>query len=326
MKALIVGLGSIGTRHARNLAALGHEVLGFDPAEARRAACAFPTVDDLPKGLAARCNFAVIASPNRYHVEQAMAAASAGLHLFIEKPLAVSSQGLAALREAADRNGLCSLVGSNWKFHPALAEAKRLVESGEIGDPLAVQAVGGQYLPDWHPWEDYRRGYSARLDLDGGALFDSHEVDLLTWLLGPVASVNCRIARSGTLDIETEDLVCMTLAFRSRALGTLQLDYLQHPYCRRIHITGSRGTLVWDALENEVVHYSAADKRWHRWKTPLAYEINQMYVEEMRHFTSCIEGAATSWTPLGHAAHVVAIYDAARASSSRGGAPQEVAA
>jgi len=326
MKALVIGLGSIGARHARNLLTLGHQVVGFDPEPARRTAKGTTSVEDLAEGFTAGCDFAIVASPNRFHLEQGMAAVRAGLHLFVEKPLAEGGDDLSALVAEASRKRLCAMVGSNWKFHPLLVRAKALLEANEIGTPLAVQAIGGQYLPDWHPWEDYRRGYSARRDLGGGALLDSHELDLLAWLLGPVATVSCRLARTGTLEIDTEDLVCMTLAFRSGALGTLQLDYLQRPYGRRVHLTGSKGTLIWDAPENELALFTAASGHWHRWRTPLSYDINQMYVDEMRHFTECIAGQVETRTPLQQAAHVIAVFDAARASAARGGAAQEVAA
>lgn len=325
MRALVIGLGSIGARHARNLLTLGHEVVGFDPDPARRAVPGATPVADLAHGFAAGCDFAVVASPNRFHLEQSLAAARSGLHLFVEKPLAAGGEGLAALLSETSQRRLCAMVGSNWKFHPLLVQAKALLDAGEIGAPLAVQAVGGQYLPDWHPWEDYRRGYSARSDLGGGALLDSHELDLLAWLIGPVAAVNCREVRTGTLEIDTEDLVCMTLEFLNGALGTLQLDYLQRPYGRRVHLTGSKGTLIWNALENELALFTAAGGHWHRWRTPLSYDINQMYVDEMRHFADCIGSQGETRTSLRQAAHVVAVFDAARASAARGGATQEVA-
>jgi predicted dehydrogenase len=331
MKALIAGLGSIGTRHALNLRGLEVGVVGFDPDAARREAFkarvpGAALVGRLDEGLAQGCSMAVIASPNRFHLEQCLAAADAGLHFLVEKPLATATDGIAELVARAERRRLVAMVGSNWKFHPALARMRGLLEAGEIGRALAVQAVGGQYLPDWHPWEDYRRMYSSRRELGGGALLDSHDVDYLTWLLGPVASVSCRTATTGTLDIDTEDLAAMTLAFRSGALGTLQLDYLQRPYSRRVHVTGESGTLVWDAVENELSHYVPREQAWRRWKPPVSYDLNRMYIEEMQHFLDCVRQGRAPLTPLAQGAHVMAVLDACRRSAARGGAPEAVAA
>jgi predicted dehydrogenase len=304
-------------------------VVGYDPDPARRDAFAARVpgaalAGALEEGLAQGCSVAVIASPNRFHLEQSLALAKAGLHLLIEKPLAVAAAGIEDLIALVERRRLVAMVGSNWKFHPGLGRMQSLIAAGEIGAPLAVQALGGQYLPDWHPQEDYRKMYSARRELGGGALLDSHDVDYLTWILGPVAAVSCRIAATGKLQIDTEDLACMTLAFRSGVLGTLQLDYLQRPYSRRVHVTGEAGTLIWDAVENELSHYSPREQAWRRWKPPVSYDLNRMYVEEMQHFLECVRGGGTPLTPLRQGAHVMAVLDACRRSAARGGAPEEL--
>jgi predicted dehydrogenase len=331
MKALIAGLGSIGTRHALNLRSLDVAVVGYDPDPARRDAFkarvpGAALAGALEDGVAQGCSVAVVASPNRFHLEQCFSLVNAGVHFLVEKPLATAATGVQELVAQTERRKVVAMVGSNWKFHPALARMRGLLESGEIGRPLAVQAVGGQYLPDWHPWEDYRGMYSSRRELGGGALLDSHDVDYLTWMLGPMASVSCRTATTGTLEIDTEDLACMTLAFRSGVLGTLQLDYLQRPYSRRVHVTGETGTLIWDALENELSHYSPREQAWRRWKPPAPYDLNRMYVEEMQHFLECVRGSGAPLTPLRQGAHVMAVLDACRRSAAHGGAAEEVAA
>jgi predicted dehydrogenase len=161
--------------------------------------------------------------------------------------------------------------------------------------------------------------YSASRNLGGGILLDCHEIDLLTWLLGPVGSVNCRLTNTGSIDIETEDLVCMTLEFRSGVIGTLQLDYLQRPCARRFHITGTKGTVIWDYLEHSVSCYSSEHKSWTRWHNPIGYDLNNMYIEQAKHFIDCISYGSTLMTPLSHAAHVLAVIDAARLSAADNG-------
>jgi predicted dehydrogenase len=331
VKALIVGLGSIGTRHARNLAASGCELIGFDPSAERReqferrfVGAAVRT--SLENALEDRSDFAIVASPNRFHLPQAVMLARAGLHLLIEKPLAVDSNGVEQLCAEVAQRKLVAMIGSNWKFHPMLARMHELLGAGEIGRPLAAQALGGQYLPDWHPYEDYRQMYSSRSELGGGALLDSHDIDYISWLLGPIALVSCRTVTTGTLAIDTEDLVCMTLEFASGAVGTLQLDYLQHPYGRRIHLTGESGTLAWDVMQNELVHYSRADKTWRTWKPPVSYDLNEMYVAELDHFVRCVREGGVPATPLSQGIHVMGVIDAARRSAARSGAPERIAA
>jgi predicted dehydrogenase len=329
MRALIVGLGSIGRRHGRNLAALGVEVVGFDPVADRRTAFTREVqgakgCEIFEAGLEAGCDCAVIASPNVHHLDQAIASARVGLHLFIEKPLAVSPVGVEVLADEVERRGLTTMMGSNWKFHPGPRQLKRLIKSGALGRVLAVQAIGGQYLPDWHPREDYRRMYSSRVDLGGGVLLDSHEVDYLTWLLGPITTVTCRTERTGTIEIETHDLASLLLVFASNATGTLQIDYLQRSYTRRVHLTGSGGTAIWDYPEGLVRHYDGTDGRWHEYRTPEGYELNQMYEDEMRHFLDCVAARRPTLTPLSQALHVLSVLEQARLSAEKGGVPLEV--
>lgn len=330
MKALVIGLGSIGRRHARNLHALGVGVAGVDPAAHQREAFVAEVpgsevYSELESGLRAHCEVAIVASPNVCHAEQARACAAAGLHLFIEKPLAVDLDGIQDLAADVARRRLMVLLGSNWKFHPGPLRLKELIERGELGRVVAVQAVGGQYLPDWHPWEDYRRMYSSRRDLGGGVLLDSHDLDYLTWLLGPLMSIACRVISTGALDIETCDLACLLLAFSSGAMGTLQLDYLQRPYARRVHLTGTDGTAIWDHTAGAVREYRAATKSWTETLIPADYDINDMYVSEMRHFLECVRGNVPTVTPLDQAVHVLTALERARASSMAGGGLMAVA-
>jgi predicted dehydrogenase len=326
MDALVVGLGSIGRRHARNLRTLGVEVEGFDPDPARRSAfqaeIGGAVHADLDAALATRrASLAVIGSPNVFHLEQALACARAGLDLFIEKPLSHSLEGVAALGEEVARRELVMLLGSNWKFHSGPRRVKALVDSGEFGRVLAVQAIGGQYLPDWHPREDYRSMYSSRRALGGGVLLDSHDVDYTTWLAGPVVSVACIAKRTGTLDIETCDMACALLTFAGGACGTLQIDYLQRPYARRLHVTASEGTIIWDYPEGVVRSYRASTGAWDEFRMANDYDVNTMYVDEMVHFLECCRSRSTTVTPFSQALHVLTVLDAAARSAAAGGTP-----
>lgn len=329
MKGIVFGLGSIGRRHGRNLRALGVGVAGFDPDPDRREAFASEVAGSdvhasVEDALQVSAEFAVIASPNAFHLKQALACARIGLHLFIEKPLGTDGTGVSELVAEVDRRGLVALLGSNWKFHPGPQRLKAIIDSGDLGRVLAVQALGGQYLPDWHPWEDYRGMYSSRHDLGGGVLLDSHDLDYLTWLVGPLASVTCRTISTGTLEIDTCDLACLLLVFVSGATGTLQLDYLQRPYGRRVHITGSDGTAIWDHSEGTVRQYRGVTREWSELAIPSDYDLNEMYVEEMRHFLDCVARQRPTVTPLDQAVHVLSVLGHARASAGRGGVPTAV--
>jgi predicted dehydrogenase len=257
MKILIFGLGSIGRRHARCFKTLGiSHVAGFDPDSERRAQfkseTGGPVFSAESEGLAFNPDLVVVASPNIFHIQQAKLAATADKPMLIEKPLGTDLFAARELCEMIEARGLYAHVGSNWKFHPAFQTMKAWLNKNRIGIPTGVQALAGQWLPDWHPWEDYRGMYSARRDLGGGAIFDSHEIDYMLWLLGPVNEFCGFKAQSGVLEIETEDVAAALFRFENNALGVLITDYIQRFPRRRYHISGSEGTIEWDYADGHV--------------------------------------------------------------------------
>jgi predicted dehydrogenase len=166
MRALIVGLGSIGRRHARNWATLRlgdvwvcrqqgapqPEALGV---EAR-------VIRDLDQALAAGPEVVIVSNPTSLHVETARQAIEAGAHVLVEKPLGHTLDGVAQLLTQSAARQRLVMVGYNLRFHPGLLRLRQLLHAGAIGQPLAARVEMGEYLPDWHPWEDYRHGYAAR--------------------------------------------------------------------------------------------------------------------------------------------------------------------
>ena len=138
------------------------------------------------------------------------------------------------------------LVGFQFRFHPGLRQVKQLLDEGAIGKPLSARAHWGEYLPNWHPWEDYRLGYAARPELGGGVVLTlSHPLDYLRWLLGEVESLWLLPAIKG-LGMPVEDLAEIGLRFSKGAIGSLHLDYDQRPPSHTLEIMGTHGTIRWD--------------------------------------------------------------------------------
>lgn len=302
MKTLILGLGSIGMRHARCFQSLGVSALaGFDPTESRRQTFAHtiggPTFETESDALAWKPELVVVASPNIFHLPQAMIFAGAGIPLFIEKPLGTDLEAARQLEALVQEKGLYTHVGSNWKFHPAFQTMKRWVDDGKLGRITGIQVLAGQWLPDWHPWEDYRHMYAARKSLGGGAIFDTHELDYMTWLLGPVTAFHGFKAHSQTLDIETEDVASCTMMFERGALGTLLTDYIQRTPRRSYHISGSEGTLEWSHSSGIVAFYAPQSDQAEQQDCRLD-DINDMYVAQARHVLEDIATGRSAVTPV----------------------------
>lgn len=319
----IIGCGSIGKRHIGNLLALqAGEVIGCDPqAERRReleARFGLACADSLEAVWEHRPSVAFVTVPTSLHLEVALQAAEHGCHLFIEKPLADRLEGTDRLLATIRDRGLVSLVGCNLRFHPGLATVKRLLEEGVVGRVTAARVECGQYLPDWHPAEDYRHGYSARRDQGGGVILDAiHELDYIRWLLGEVAAVACFAGRLSGLEIETEDSAAILLRFASGGIGEVHLDYVQRAHRRTCQIIGEGGTILWD-YAGGVSWFSAATRQWTALPAPPGWQANAMYLDELRHFLACLDGRERSVQDVAEGRRVLEIALAAKESSATG--------
>ncbi len=320
---LIVGCGSIGRRHARNLKHLGARRIWTFDVDMERAQTLAREVDGQAWNqwedvLRAGPQVALVCTPPVYHIPQSLDLARHGVHLFIEKPLAPSLDGIEQLMAEVQTRHLHTLVGCNFRFHPGLQRLHQWLQEGELGRPLFARATFGQYLPDWHPWEDYRQGYSAQRALGGGVLLDRiHEFDTLWWLFGPVKRVQGWLTHTGTLDIETEDLVEAWLEFQQGVRASVHTDYLNRRYTCRLEVVGTEGSATWSFAPHEVERYRADRKETHRITWP-RYEGNEMYIEEMKHFLRVLAGLEEAVKPLEQARDLLAAVLAVRASSQQG--------
>jgi predicted dehydrogenase len=297
MKFLIAGFGSIGRRHFRNLLALGERDILFY--RTRRSTlpddelAGFTVETDLQAALAHKPDAVIVANPTALHLEVAIPAARAGCCLFLEKPLSHNLERLDELQAALASGGGRAFVGFQYRFHPGLRCIQTLLADGAIGRATSVHAHWGEYLPAWHPWEDYRQGYSARPELGGGVVLTlCHPLDYLRWLLGEIQDLHAFTATLGDLGLPVEDTAQFLLRFQSGALGSLHLDYLQRPPAHRLEIVGTEGTLQWDNADGAVRWYSASAGRWQAYVPPADFERNTLFLEMMRHFLCVVRGQA----------------------------------
>lgn len=323
MRVAVVGTGSIGLRHCRNLVSLGHRVMAWDSDPARLHAAAgiegVTAVTGLDAALGARPDAVLVCTPPALHVDVARRALEADAHVFVEKPIAHASDEVPELLDLAKRRGRTLAVGYNLRFLPGLRRVKALVDAGRIGRVHSARAEFGHYLPRWRPGRDYRDNYAVRKDLGGGILLDAiHEVDYLGWLLGDVAEVFCAAGHLSDLAGDTEDVAELVLRFASGALGQVHLDYVRRAYRRTLELIGAEGVIAWDyATRTVTVHGPGADTmEQHGGAADGAPE--DMYVEELRHFIACVERGNAAAVDGAEALRSLRVVEAAKASALRG--------
>jgi predicted dehydrogenase len=288
----VLGLGSIGMRHGRNLLADGIGVIGFDPDGARRAQFeqAGGRTGASRDAVLAEAGAAVIASPSGWHLDDLAASIGAGLHVFVEKPLAHSAQGVAGLLARARSARQVVFAGLMLRWHAGVERARAALAQGAIGQPLWARALYGSWLPAWRPQSDYRAGYAAD-PASGGVLFDLvHEFDLLHHILGRAEVAAAVARRSGLLDMPSEDVAEVIFRHGSGLLSTLHVDYLSRPPVRELEIGGADGRLLVDLNSRRFRQVDAGGAIVADIVLPGSYA--EDYVAEMRDFIACIEGRA----------------------------------
>ena len=298
MRVLIVGLGSIGRRHLVNLKLIepaAHITIWHQRSKRQHVAEAPSPADcvvySLEDALDTKPNVALITNPASLHIETGLALTQQGIHLFIEKPLSNTLDGVDELLDLCRQRGLVLMVGYNFRFYRPLQVMRQALQEGRIGCIIAVRSEAGQFLPEWRPGSDYRQSVSARHDLGGGAVLElSHELDYVRWLVGEVKTVSAQVGHLSDLEIDVEDTAEIILQFRNGAIGSVHLDMVDRATTRTCRIIGTGGTLTWDGACHLVRLFSAVTNTWLDLHPVETIDRNEMYVAELRHFLDCVRG------------------------------------
>lgn len=330
-RVLVVGAGSIGQRHIRNLLGLDRElvVTVAEPSpgaqEAVRTQFGLQVVDSPEEAVdASAFEVALICSPNHLHVPHAKLLADHGCHLLVEKPLAVNRHDALSLAPHLERSGVMLMVGCNLRFHPGVRAMSNAIAAGSIGRVLYARAQFAHYLPNWRPGQDYRLAYSANRDQGGGILLDDiHEPDYLSWLLGKVDRVMGMLPTLGDLELDVEDVADYVMWHDERRYSHVHADYLRRDKIRGCELIGTEGSIVWrsQGKNPEAVRVKLFDARKREWEELVdeaAYDPNNQYVDEVKYFLSCLDEGSRPMNGLSEAVHIIDVLDAVREANRTG--------
>jgi len=296
MRILIVGAGSIGRRHINNLNNLGYEdidVVDISDANLDYAKKNFKikeTFNEFRTALSSKTyDCAFILTPPIYHIPMALELARKGIDLFIEKPLSHNLEHVDELINAKEENNLVVMVGYNQRFNFGMRKLKSYIEDGILGKIYYIRAEVGQYLPDWRPWQDYRKSYTVTKELGGGIILDgSHEIDYVLWLANnKLKEVKTIYGKVSDLEINVEDVAETILRYENGIIASIHLNMIERGYNRYCKIVGEKGSVKWVFKDNILEFYDVDSKELIKKK----YEIdsNYSYLEELKHFLSCVE-------------------------------------
>jgi len=287
---LLVGCGSIGKRHLSNLLKRATiEKLYIVTKNEHCCDCQQSDKIIFSESLEGiRADMAVIANETQKHMATAIQLASAGMHLFIEKPLSCNLDDFDMLQSLVEKNNLKAFVGYNLRFLKAFHTLREIIDKKSIGEPYFAQIEVGQYLPTWRPDRDYRKTYSANRKKGGGVALDlSHEIDYMRYLFGDPCTWKVLKTRVSKLQIDTDDIFQGTYVFPNQFICTVHMDYLQRQTTRTIRIIGSEGTLVCDFIDKQI-QVTVNDTMTAITDEDL-FDITRTYQDEMDHFITAVE-------------------------------------
>lgn len=325
-KVLIVGSGSIGLRHLQilrdliptaTIKFLRHKTTNVE----------IPLSDGhfirLKDALEFNPEIAVIANPAPFHLEITKALHEIGAHIFVEKPLAESNEGVSALVNLVRSRKNILTVGYNLRFSPSLMKFRELVNENVIGKVVSVRCEAGQYLPYWRPGTRYQETVSANKNLGGGVLLElSHEIDYLMWMFGPIDWVRATLGKQSDLEIDVEDTAHLVLGFvsdnfKSQNVATVNLDFVRHDMKRECTAIGENGSLRWNGITGTVELTNGGDL------VPVTVYSHvpikdETYFAEWRDFLACIENRQAPRVSVQEASNVLDVIAAIRESAKTG--------
>lgn len=318
MKILMIGLGSIGQRHLRNLAAhfgndvefLAYRVRGLqrtfsDTMQIRdnvilEEEYSIRTFHDLDEALLQNPDIAYITNITSQHIPCAIKAVEAGCDVFLEKPISNNMEGISDLQKAQRKHQNIIFVGFQNRYHPVLRRLKEMVQSKELGKIISVQSEVGERLTTMHTYENYAGTYMARQDQGGGVIMNQqiHELDYIQWIFGKPRSVAAMCGTNSSLEIDVEDY-CDSIYWIDGELGRFPVychaDFVQYPPSRKCKIIFENGWAVGDLIA-ATVEYMKNDRL--QKEEFLDFTRNQMFVDEMEEFLSCVKTRKHSFLTL----------------------------
>ncbi|MBI4779458.1 Gfo/Idh/MocA family oxidoreductase [Candidatus Falkowbacteria bacterium] len=287
LKFLIIGLGSMGKRRIRNLNFHNQRlIIGYDIRSDRRREAkekyGIEIMEDLKKISGKDFDAIIISTPPDSHGDYIRMALKLNKHFFVEHP--TGDDGYKEiLRNKNSR--LVKAPSCTLRFYRPIKMIKRILDQKKIGKVLAFQYHMGQYLPDWHPYEDYRQVYFSKKATGACREMLPFELIWLNWLMRSEArEVSGYIKKISDLKMSADDIILANLKYKNGIMGNVIIDVISRKPFRTLRVLGSNGVLEWERFDSAIKLYSAKSKITEIIKVPKGHpEKGYVNEEEMYH-------------------------------------------
>lgn len=305
MNILILGLGSIGQRHLRNLRKIDKKINFY----AVRKKFFTPHLDNKNKVIKGdikkkfnimylknldqinkdrlSIDAAFVCTPSKFHIDEAIWLAKNNINIFVEKPLGSSLKNLNILTKLiTKKKNYQHMMGFQHKFNPIILKLKSLLKKKVIGEPYFVGIHHGEHIKDFHPYEDYKKSYAARKVLGGGVILSQiHELDYMIFLFDDykIKFQNSIVGKISDLDIDVEDTCAAQFLLsqkNKKIICQIHTNFYEKPKKRQINIIGKRGKIFCDLNSGKIIKFSNNKKKSFHFKI----ERNKIFLNEIKYF------------------------------------------
>lgn len=326
MKFLVIGLGSMGKRRIRNLQYLKKkDIIGWDLKVNRRKECEdkykIKTYENINEALTKKPDAIIISTPPNHHLEYQLLATKNKIHFFCEA--GIFTNGIADLIKMIKKQKIIAAPSATWRFNDSIKKIRELVKKEKIGNIVAFTYHMGQYLPDWHPWENISKFYVGKRKTSATREMVPFELEWLTWIFGDINKISCMKDKISNLKVNIDDVYQLIFQFKSGIIGHLLVDVISRSPTRIIRVVGEKGTIYWDWMEDIVRLYDSNKGKWFEFEEKKGFKENgyaakeNMYIGEIDNFINAINGKEKYIYSLEEDLKILSLLEAAEESAEK---------
>lgn len=300
MEFLIIGLGSMGKRRIRCLKKLGYNgMLGYDLRDDRRTEAEekynVKTIGYLDNTVLSKTGAIIISTPPDKHNEYIRLAIENKKPAFVEA--SVILEGLETLNNLAKNQSVFIAPSCTMRFHPAIRDIKNIVNSRKYGKVTNLTYHAGQYLPDWHPWEDVKDYYVSQKKTNACREIIPFELTWITDIVGFPVNISGFHGKTMDIGTDTDDTYVISMDFGDH-YGSMTIDAVSRYATRSLILNMEYGQILWRWDENFVNLYDVKNMEWTQYHSTEGQAaegynkniIEEMYIDELAAFIDAVNG------------------------------------
>lgn len=345
MKILMIGLGSVGQRHLRNIRRLYGEQVEINAYRVRGLQRTFSddmkiregieldtefnihVFTDLDEALANKPDIVFISNITAKHAECAVKAARAGCDIFLEKPVSDSLEYIDELAQIVKEKGIIVYVGYQNRHHPCISDICKAIEKENIGRIISVHSEFSERISTMHTYEDYKDTYMARKNMGGGPILNLqiHCLDYLQMLFGTPVSVSAVGGNSGIAGLDVEDHVASVYCFKENDGRSIPVyaytDFYQYPPVHTLKVVCENGRIEADfnKAETRIIQENSEKKIEHS-----DFVRNDMFIAELEEFVDCVANKKKTASDLEQGIVGLKMALSAKKSVANGGRREQI--